>query len=56
MTVVAFGMGGWLGSHTDATLYPLTNGIWFWSVMIALIAWTAVKKYGEPGYTAQTKI
>ena len=56
MMVVAFGMGGWLGSHTDATLFPLTNGIFFWGVMIALIAWTVVKKYGEPARTALAKI
>ena len=56
MMVVAFGMGGWLGSHTDATLYALTNGIFFWGVMIALITWTVVKKYGEPARIAPAKI
>ena len=56
MMVVAFGMGGWLGHHADASVYTLTNGIWFWSVVIAVVAWTAIKKYCEPGNTpsAQT--
>jgi len=48
MMVMAFGMGGWLGSHMDGTVFPMVNGIWFWSVLISLTAWTAVQKYGEP--------
>ena len=26
---------------------PLTNGLWFWSVLIALVAWTLVQRHGE---------
>jgi len=52
MMVVAFAMGGWLGTHLDDTVFPLTNGIWFWSVLIALAGWTLVQKYGEPERTA----
>jgi DHA1 family bicyclomycin/chloramphenicol resistance-like MFS transporter len=48
MMVVAFAMGGWLGGHMDGGVRPLTHGIWFWSALIALAAWTAVRKYGEP--------
>ena len=52
ITVVAFGMGSWLGHHlktgADATVLPLTNGIWFWAGTIALIAWTLVWRFGEP--------
>ena len=51
MMVVAFGTGAWLGSRMDGTASLLTNGMGFWSVLIALIAWTLVWKYGEP--TAQ---
>ena len=55
MMVVAFGMGGWLGSHMDGTVRPLTNGVWFWSVLIAAMAWTVVRKYGEPAHGAPAK-
>ena len=46
MMVAAFAMGGWLGRHMDGTVYPLADGVWFWSVWIALVAWTLVQKYG----------
>jgi DHA1 family bicyclomycin/chloramphenicol resistance-like MFS transporter len=48
MTVAAFAMGGWLGTHMDGTVYPLIYGIWFWSALIALAAWTLVQKQGAP--------
>lgn len=51
MMVAAFFMGGWLGRNLsttgDATILPLTNGLWFWSVVIAVTAWTLVQRYGE---------
>jgi DHA1 family bicyclomycin/chloramphenicol resistance-like MFS transporter len=47
MMVVVFGIGSWLGTHMDGTVLPLTNGMWFWSIMIALSAWTLVRKYGH---------
>ena len=47
MMVVAFGIGSWLGVRMDGTVLPLTNGIWFWSAMIALSAWGLVRKYGH---------
>lgn len=50
MMVLAFGMGGWLGSHMDGTVFPMVNGIWFWSTLIALTAWFPVRKYGEPDH------
>ncbi len=49
MMTTAFAMGGWLGTHMDATVLPLTLGIWFWSALIALAAWTLVQRHGEPG-------
>ena len=52
MMVAAFAMGGWLGTHMDGTVFPLTNGMWFWSVVIALAGWTLVQKYGEHGRAA----
>ena len=45
--VVVFAIGSWLGTHMDGTVLPLTNGIWFWSIMIAISAWTLVRKYGH---------
>lgn len=48
MMLAAFGMGGWLGRHLDGTVHALTNGLWFWSTVIAAIAWTLVQRHGEP--------
>ena len=51
--VVAFAIGGWLGvslagiSQGQGSVLPLTHGVWFWSVMIALTAWTLVQRHGE---------
>ena len=51
MMLAAFGMGHWLGLHmpTDATasIRPLTHGVWLWSMVISLIGWTLVQRYGE---------
>ena len=47
MMVAAFAMGGWLGAYLDGTVYPMVFGIWFWSVLIALTAWTLVQKHGK---------
>jgi DHA1 family bicyclomycin/chloramphenicol resistance-like MFS transporter len=53
MMLAAFFMGGWLGKSLAAigqgqgTVLPLTNGIWFWSVLIALTAWTLVQRFGD---------
>ena len=48
MMLAAFAMGGWLGAYMDGTVFPMVHGILFWSVCIALTAWTLVQKYGEP--------
>ena len=53
MMVSAFFMGGWLGrslasvAEGAGTVLPLTNGLWFWSVVIALVAWTLVWRQGK---------
>ena len=53
MMVAAFGMGGWLGKSLagiaagSGSVLPLTNGIWFWSVLIAAVAWTLVQRHGD---------
>lgn len=46
MMVAAFAMGSWLGQNMDGTVFPLVFGVWFWSVLTALAAWTLVQKYG----------
>ncbi|OIP15495.1 MAG: Bcr/CflA family drug resistance efflux transporter [Comamonadaceae bacterium CG2_30_59_20] len=48
MMLAAFAMGSWLGTHMDGTVLPLTLGVWFWSALIALTAWTLVQWHGEP--------
>ncbi|MES2400364.1 MAG: multidrug effflux MFS transporter [Pseudomonadota bacterium] len=50
MMAVAFAMGGWMGTHMDGTVLPMTNGMWFWTALLAATAWTAVQKYGEPSH------
>ena len=50
--LVAFVMGGWLGRHLDDSVFPLTSGMWFWSVLVTLAGWTLVQKHGEPGSAA----
>jgi len=48
MMVLAFGIGEWLGTRMDQTVYPLTNGVWLWGVGLAVVAWTLVQRHGEP--------
>jgi MFS transporter, DHA1 family, multidrug resistance protein len=48
MMLAAFAVGGWIGTRLDGTVFPLTNGIWFWSIWVTAIAWTLVQWYGEP--------
>jgi DHA1 family bicyclomycin/chloramphenicol resistance-like MFS transporter len=54
MMVVAFGVGGWLGLALArpelgaGTVRPLTDGVWFWSTLISVTAWTLVQRHGEP--------
>jgi len=52
MMLVAFAVGGWLGTRMDGTVFPLTNGIWFWGAVIATSGWTLVQKYGDVDHGA----
>jgi DHA1 family bicyclomycin/chloramphenicol resistance-like MFS transporter len=52
MMLAAFATGSWLGRHMDGSVQPLTLGVWFWSAMIALTAWTLVQKHGDPAVSA----
>jgi len=52
MMVAAFAMGQWLGGQmpvgqAHAMVLPLTQGLWFWSVLIAAVAWGLVPRFGE---------
>jgi MFS transporter, DHA1 family, multidrug resistance protein len=47
MMLVAFGMGAWLGQAMDGTAAPMLLGIAFWGVMIVLVAWGLVQRYGQ---------
>jgi MFS transporter, DHA1 family, multidrug resistance protein len=46
MMVAAFAVGQWLGTHMNGTVWPLVQGIGFWSALIALSAWTLVQRHG----------
>jgi DHA1 family bicyclomycin/chloramphenicol resistance-like MFS transporter len=47
MMVTAFAVGGWIGTRLDGTVFALTNGVWLWSAVVALVAWTLVQRYGD---------
>ncbi|MEY4505970.1 MAG: hypothetical protein RL297_548 [Pseudomonadota bacterium] len=49
MMLAAFGVGSWLGLSLDRGdgVLPMTNGIGFWSLLIALAAWTVVQRHGK---------
>lgn len=45
--VVAFCVGGWLGfALEDRSTRPLALGIAFWGVVLAVLAWTLVRRHG----------
>jgi MFS transporter, DHA1 family, multidrug resistance protein len=47
MMLVAFVTGAWLSQHFDGSALPLALAVWFWTVCLAVLAWTAVQKYGK---------
>jgi len=48
MMLAAFAVGAWIGPRLGGgTVFVLTNGLWFWSVGIALAAWVLVRRYGN---------
>ena len=48
MMLGAFFMGSWLGSHMDQPVFALAHGLLLWSVVITVVAWTAVQRHGKP--------
>ncbi len=49
MMLAAFGVGRWVGTHLDGSVFALTNGVWFWSTCVAAIAWTLVQRQERLG-------
>ena len=47
MMLAAFATGSWVGQHLDGTVWPLVYGVWFWSLVLAAVAWTLVPRFGE---------
>ncbi|MFD0666469.1 multidrug effflux MFS transporter [Ramlibacter sp. MAHUQ-53] len=47
MTCAAFVTGGWIGAHLDGTVFALTNTLWFWTAVVAAVAWTGMQRHGE---------
>jgi MFS transporter, DHA1 family, multidrug resistance protein len=47
MMLVAFATGAWLGRAMDGTAAPMLLGIAFWGVMIVIVAWGLVQRYGK---------
>jgi DHA1 family bicyclomycin/chloramphenicol resistance-like MFS transporter len=48
LALVAFGVGSWLGAAMDGTLRPLGVGLGAAAVVTTTIAWTLVRRHGEP--------
>ncbi|MEQ1684053.1 MAG: multidrug effflux MFS transporter [Burkholderiaceae bacterium] len=48
MMLTAFGAGIVLGRSINGTVFPLTLGVGFFGVVLAVVAWTLVQRDGEP--------
>jgi len=48
MMLAAFGIGRWLGWRLDGSIWPLVQGVAFWALALAAIAWTLVQRFGDP--------
>jgi DHA1 family bicyclomycin/chloramphenicol resistance-like MFS transporter len=44
LSLVAFGVGRWLGVALDGTVQPLACGLAFWAAMTCTVAWTLVQR------------
>lgn len=44
MMIAAFAMGGWVGAHMDGSIWPMVQGILFWSMLISTSAWVLVQR------------
>ena len=48
MMLTAFSAGVVLGRSINGTVFPLTLGVGFFGVVLAVVAWTLVQRHGEP--------
>ena len=48
MMAVAFGVGLLLGRGLNGTVFPLTLGLGLFGIGVATVAWTQVRRHGEP--------
>lgn len=48
MMLAAFSIGRWLGWRLDGSIWPLVQGVAFWALALAAIAWTLVQRFGDP--------
>ena len=55
MMAVAFAVSQWLGIAMNGTVYPLTLGVGFFSLCVATVAWTLVRKNGDRRVLASTR-
>jgi DHA1 family bicyclomycin/chloramphenicol resistance-like MFS transporter len=49
MMIAAFTMGGWVGAQMDGSIWPMVQGILFWSVLISASAWVLVQRAARTG-------
>jgi DHA1 family bicyclomycin/chloramphenicol resistance-like MFS transporter len=52
MMAVAFAVGLFLGRHLNGTVFPLTLGLGAFGIGAATVAWTLVRRHGEPARSA----
>lgn len=46
MMLGAFAVGSWLGANLDGTVFPMVHSMGLWATLIALTAWTLVRRHG----------
>ncbi len=59
MMAVAFCIGLWLGRNLGDSVQPMAYGVWFWSVLLVLTAWTLIQRHGAsatPGPAADIAV
>lgn len=47
MMLTAFATGAWLSFTNDGSAMPMILAVWFWSIFISIIAWTAVQQHAN---------
>ena len=47
MMLIAFLTGIWLSFASDGSAMPMILAVWFWSICISIVAWTAVQRHSK---------